>query len=383
MNKPKVRFILAASPPSGGDDVDDYNLGENEDDDVWEDILSEDGTFRIEKDDTSSKFEEVAQEVAKNLLEWYLSEKRLRKVARTTFLMTHELIDSGSETGFCKEAGMHLSCPICREVFVNAMICRYCGRSYCRPCLYEWLGRNTHCPTCNNNVTNRNDFIPNRELRNIADEYRLMSKLPLIEDSTTDPDLAVPPPPPVPLIGVGAAGNARLRVDINLILDILPPRTWREFFILSGVGIIPVVGPTINGVNHLIRRNYILSVLNFLFILPDLYCIASFFSFFNFCESLDRHLLLEDSSWLVELTLGNLKEAGVIFASQESQATAIAKEATEVAFQRVAYLVDFIGVDQLVKHFYYVVGSKFFQVGQLLRYFRFVNNNPAIILDRV
>jgi hypothetical protein len=376
--KNQVRFLLATPPPPLVVVDEDFNSDESEDNDVWEDVLSEDGVGLREEVDSSLKFEEITQEVAKNLLEWYLSEKRLRQVARTTFLMTHQLIDSDS---FCKEAGNHLSCPICREVFVNAMICRYCGRSYCRPCLYVWLGRNNHCPTCNNTVVNRNDFIPNRELRNIANEYRLLSKLPLTEDLTTDPDLAVPPPPPLPQIGAGAAVNRRFRVEINEIRDVLPPRTWKEFFIISAIGSIPVIGPTINGVNHLVRGNYVLSILNFLFIYPDLYFLASFSSFFNFCESLDRRLLLEDSSWLVKLTLDNIKEQGVMLSDREP-AMAIAKEAIEIAFQRVAYLVEFIEVDHLVSYFYYALGAKVVQVGQFLRYFRYINNNPAVVIDQ-
>jgi hypothetical protein len=356
----KVRFILVNVPQSTGVIDTDFSVLENENDDIGENMLLEDGSWYLEKGDTSLQYHDRSQDIAKYLLEWYLSENRLRQVALLTYLMTQRLIESGSEVISFREAESHFCCPICREIFVNAMMCRYCGRSYCRPCLYEWLGRNDHCPTCNYHVVDRRDFVPNRELRNIVHEYCLTYKLPLINDLAADPDLAVPPPA-VP------ADNG------DLIPDPFPPRTWKEFFILTGVTLIPVVGPSINIVMQLSRGNPILSLMNMLFLFPDLFCTASFLSSFNLCKSLSHTILGEDRSSLVKSTLDSLKGEGVSWYNQ-GQAKTIATVAVSLAVQRFSCVVGFKKHEQLVKHFCYFVGFKSFQVLRLGVYFWYHRN---------
>lgn len=41
----------------------------------------------------------------------------------------------------------HFSCGICHEIFVEPVVARCCGQTYCKACIDEWLRWNSSCPT--------------------------------------------------------------------------------------------------------------------------------------------------------------------------------------------------------------------------------------------
>lgn len=60
------------------------------------------------------------------------------------------------------------SCPISAEKFVDPLVCSFCGNSFERQYITDWLSKNSSCPTCRNVVALCN-YLPNLQLRNFIE----------------------------------------------------------------------------------------------------------------------------------------------------------------------------------------------------------------------
>ena len=52
---------------------------------------------------------------------------------------------------------VELKCSICDEPFQSPMNCKFCGNTYCRICITQWLRQQSSCPSCRQVVDN---FLP-------------------------------------------------------------------------------------------------------------------------------------------------------------------------------------------------------------------------------
>lgn len=52
---------------------------------------------------------------------------------------------------------VELKCSICDEPFQLPMNCKFCGNTYCRTCITQWLHQQSSCPSCRQMVDH---FLP-------------------------------------------------------------------------------------------------------------------------------------------------------------------------------------------------------------------------------
>jgi Zn finger protein HypA/HybF involved in hydrogenase expression len=72
-----------------------------------------------------------------------------------------------------------LKCPICKNIFNNAVLIPCCGTSFCDGCITKTLVEDTNfkCPECKSENISIDNLIPNKNLRNSVEELKTNSIL--------------------------------------------------------------------------------------------------------------------------------------------------------------------------------------------------------------
>ena len=84
-----------------------------------------------------------------------------------------------------KEAPTELKCPLCNELFKEALVADCCGESFCADCIQQYMSdaiaadNSLECPSCKKPI-GANALSPNNSLRESVDKYKRLLVTPAV-----------------------------------------------------------------------------------------------------------------------------------------------------------------------------------------------------------
>ncbi len=275
---------------------------------------------------------------------------------------------------------IHLTCPICHDLFVNPLLCRFCGRSYCRRCIQTWLIQQCKCPVCNTVIHSSSDFIPNRDLRTTLLEYRRSHGLPEPVDNSYDPSSLIP-----------SAGRTNSALD-DLLAQFLPPQpprpqpmrqqqlpahqipqrppTKAEYYFCFAVGLVPIFGPLVNCGYNLFEGDYFHAMIQVGFALLDASIVSSSLAYTNFYLLSQDMLKAISIESMISFTREKIIRDGFQAYLQTGAFDHVARETVRIVLDEASSRFSNCFIDRCMDSLVQTLKTKFVQSLFTLNYFK-------------